>query len=200
MSPPQEIYGPEFDESPELHERNLRIAVRVISGSTIMFFFSFAFGYVYLRSVDSHGRWNEGDLAAPDGYGVAIVALFVLAAVALSAADVTAKRRRPWLAPAGISLAALIVAVVLQCIEYAHLEFTPDGGGFTSVFYGWTIFLALFALGSAYFTTVLIAEGWRYRREESQPGPLPGMEEAAFYLRLLALIAVIAWVLLYLLR
>jgi heme/copper-type cytochrome/quinol oxidase subunit 3 len=199
VSPTKEIYGEEFSEGPEVHDRNLRIGVRIVAGSTIMFFFAFGFAYFYLRSVDSHGRWNEGDLAAPDGYGVAIVALFVLSAVALSAADVISKRRRPWLAPAGISLAALIVAVVLQCIEYAHVEFTPDGGGFTSVFYGWTIFLALFALGAAYFTTVLIAEAWRSRGADSQPGPLPGLEEAAFYLRLLAGIAVIAWVLLYLL-
>jgi heme/copper-type cytochrome/quinol oxidase subunit 3 len=199
MNPRQEIYGDEFAESPEVHDRNLRIGVRVISGSTILFFFAFAFAYFYLRSVDSHGRWNEGDLAAPDGYGIAIVALFVLGAAALSLADVTSKRRQPWVRWAGVALAAQLVAIVLQGFEYAHVEFTPDGGGFTSVFYGWTIFLAVFALGSAYFTTVLVAEGTRARGSESYPGPLPGIEEAGFYLRVLALVAVIAWVLLYLL-
>lgn len=199
MGTPDQTSTDVFAEGPEVHERNLRIGVRVVSGSTILFFFAFAFAYFYLRSVNSHGRWNEGDLAAPDAYGVAVAALFVFGAVALTAAFRSAHRRRPWLLGASISLGALLVAVVLQGVEYAHVEFTPDGGGFTSVFYGWTLFLGVFALGAAYFTAVLVAEGARSRNAEGQPGPLPGLEEAAFYLRVLALIAVIAWILLYLL-
>jgi heme/copper-type cytochrome/quinol oxidase subunit 3 len=199
MSPPREIYGEEFGESPEVHDRNLRIGVRVISGSTILFFFAFAFAYFYLRSVNSHDRWNAGDLAAPDAYGIVIAALFVLSAASMSVADTSSKRGRRWLAPTAIALAALLVAVVAQGVEYAHLEFTPDGGGFTSVFYGWTIFLGVFGLGAAYYVAVMLAEGARSGAATRQPQPVPGVEETAFYLRLLALIAVIAWVLLYLL-
>src|SRR5919106_6397536 len=105
MTFPEQTPADVFAEAPEVHDRNLRIGVRVISGSTILFFFAFAFAYFYLRSTNSHGRWNEGDLAAPDAYGVAVVALFVLAAAALTLADVTSKRRRPWLAPTAIALA-----------------------------------------------------------------------------------------------
>ena len=188
-----------FAETPEVHERNLRILVRVIAGSTIMFFFAFAFAYFYLRSLDSNGLWNEGDVAAPDGYGAAIAALFVLSAAAMSVAFGAAQRRRPWLVGAAMSHLALLAAVLLQAIEYAHIAFAPGDGGFTSVFYGWTLFLGVFALGAAYFTAVLVAEGVRSRGSETQPGPLPGLEETAFYLRLLASIAAIAWVLLYLL-
>jgi heme/copper-type cytochrome/quinol oxidase subunit 3 len=190
--------GDVFAETPEVHERNLRIGVHILAGSTIMFFFAFTFAYFYLRSVDSNGRWNAGDVAAPDGYGVAIAALVVLGAVAISAAAGAARRARTWRVPAVIALAAVIVAIVLQSIEYAHVEFAPDGGGYTSVFYGWTATLAVFALGALYWIAVLVAEGARTRSADAQPAP-PGLDEAAFYLRVLGLIAVIAWVLLYLL-
>jgi heme/copper-type cytochrome/quinol oxidase subunit 3 len=187
-----------FAETPEVHERNLRIGVHVIGGSTIMFFFALAFAYFYLRSVDSHGRWNAGDVAAPDAYGVAITALFVLGAAALVVAARAARRRGRWLAPAGIALVAAIAAVVVQAIEYANLGFGPHEGGYTSVFYGWTACLAVFTLGAAYWMTVLVAEGARLRTAGAQPAPA-GLDEASLYVSLLAIIAVVAWVCLYLL-
>ena len=187
-----------FAETAEVHERSLRIGVRVIAGSTILFFSAFAFTYFYLRSVNSNGQWNAADVAAPDGYGVALAALFVIAAAAISAADGAARRRRPWLAQAGTALAAVIVAIVVQAIEYANVDFAPGDGGYTSVFYGWTSMLAVFALGAAYWLAVLVAEGARIRMPDAQRAP-PGVEEAAFHVRVLATIAVIAWVLLYLL-
>lgn len=198
MSAPDESPADIFGETPEVHERNLRIGVHIIAGSTIMFFSAFAFAYFYLRSVDSNGRWNAADVAAPDGYGVAIAALVALGAVAISAAAVAARRARPWRVPAAIALAAVIVAIVVQSIEYAHVEFAPDGGGYTSVFYGWTAMLAVFALGALYWMAVLVAEGARIRSAAAPSAP-PGLNEAALYLRVLAIIAVIAWVVLYLL-
>jgi heme/copper-type cytochrome/quinol oxidase subunit 3 len=187
-----------FGETPEVHERNLRIGIHVLGGSTIMFFFAFVFAYFYLRSVDSHGRWNAADHAAPDGYGVAIAALFVLGAAALFAAATAARRDRPWLLQAGVALAAVLVAIVVQAIEYANVDFVPHDGGYTSVFYGWSALVAIFALGAVYWMAVLVAEGARMRTADAQPAP-PGLREAAFYLGLLATISVIAWVLLYLL-
>jgi heme/copper-type cytochrome/quinol oxidase subunit 3 len=186
-----------FDESPEVHERNLRIGVRVLAGSTILFFFAFAFAYFYLRALDSHGRWNASDAAAPDGFGVAITGLFVLSAAALSAATSAARRDRPWLARTGVALAAVVVAIVVQGIEYANVDFAPHDGGFTSVFYGWTALFAVVALGAVYWIAVLVAEGSRSRTADTRPVP-PGLEEAALYLQVLATIGVIAWVLLYL--
>jgi heme/copper-type cytochrome/quinol oxidase subunit 3 len=187
-----------FAETPEVHERNLRIGVRVFAGTTIMFFFGFAFAYLYLRAVDSHGRWNANDAAAPDGYGVAIVALFVLGAAAIFAAAAAARRDRPWLAQAVVALAAVIGAIVVQAVEYANVDFVPHDGGYTSVFYGWTALFAVVALGAVYWIAVLVAEGLRLRTADGQPAP-PGLDEAAFYICVLATIGVIAWVLLYLL-
>lgn len=198
MSARDESPADVFAETPEVHERNLRIGVHITAGSTIMFFFAFAFAYFYLRSVDSNGRWNADQVAAPDGYGIAIAALVVLGAAAISAAAGAARRDRPWLVQAGIALAAVTLAIVVQSIEYAHVGFAPDGGGYTSVFYGWTAMLAVFALGALYWITVVVAEGARTRSTDAQPAP-PGLEEAAFYLRVLAAIAVIAWILIYLL-
>jgi heme/copper-type cytochrome/quinol oxidase subunit 3 len=184
-------------ESAEVHERNLRIGVRVIAGSTIMFFFAFAFAYFYLRSLDSNGNWRPEGVDPPQAYGVAIVALFVLAAASLSYAARAARHGRAWLIPAGLSLALVLAGCVVQAFEYAHLGFGPMSGGYASVFYGWTLLFTVFALGALYWVEVLLAEDLRSRYPPGTEARA-GIDEATFYLRLLAIIAVIAWVVLYL--
>ena len=190
--PPEDVYG----ESAEVHERNIRIGVHIIAGTTLMFFFPFAFTYLYLRSLDSHGEWNADGVAAPDGYGAVITVLIVLSAVAMSVAGATARGRRPWVGAAALALVAGLAAVVVQAFEYANLGFGPTDGGYASVFYGWTIFLAVFVLGAMYWVWILLAEGLRIDGMRSTRA-LPGFDEATFYLRVIALIALIAWFLLY---
>jgi heme/copper-type cytochrome/quinol oxidase subunit 3 len=192
--PPEDVLA----ESAEVHERNLRIGVRLIAGSTIMFFFAFVFAYFYLRSLDSHGGWNAAEVGAPDAYGVAIAGLVVLSAASISYAARAARAHSPWIAYAGLALVAGLIALVVQGVEYANLGFDPQGGGYASVFYGWTIMFAVVALGALYWIETLVAEGLRAGGPGAGQAP-PGLDEAAFYVRLLAIIAVIAWVILYLL-
>jgi heme/copper-type cytochrome/quinol oxidase subunit 3 len=196
MSAPGQPSKDVYDESAEVHERNLRIGVRIIAGSTIMFFFSFAFAYFYLRSLDARGLWRPDGVDPPAAYGVAILVLFVLAAAAIGYAARATRQRRPWKAPAGLALALGLVGCVVQAFEYAHLGFGPTSGGYASVFYGWTTLFVVFALSATYWVEALVAEGVRDRHYMGAEVPA-GIEEAAFYWRLLAAIAVIAWVLLY---
>jgi heme/copper-type cytochrome/quinol oxidase subunit 3 len=184
-------------EPEEVHERNLRIGVRVGAGSTIMFFLAFVFAYFYLRSLNSSGQWRPGGVDPPQAYGAAIVALFVLSAGLVAYAAHAARNGRPWLAGAGLSLVLAVAGCVVQGFEYAHLGFRPQSGGYASVFIGWTTLFVVFVLPVIYWAETLFAEGLRNRHG---PGPRvpPGLDELALYWQLLAAIGVLAWVILYL--
>jgi heme/copper-type cytochrome/quinol oxidase subunit 3 len=72
--------APAYAETRELHERIDRIGFGLIAGSTIFFFLSFVFAYFYLRSLNNHELWRPAGVNPPDGWGIAIVAAFVLCA------------------------------------------------------------------------------------------------------------------------
>jgi heme/copper-type cytochrome/quinol oxidase subunit 3 len=184
-------------EPPEVHERNLRIGVRVMAGSTIMFFLAFVFAYFYLRSLNSHGLWRPAGVDPPQGWGAAIVILFVLSAAALTYAPYAARRGRPWFAALGVSLLLALAGCVVQAFEYAHIGFGPESGGYASVFIGSTSLFVVFVLPVLYWVETLVAEGVRSRRIP-EANVSPGLEELAFYWQLLAAIGVIVWAMLYL--
>ena len=80
-----------FAEPPEVQERNLWLGVRVMAGVTIMFFLAFVFAYFYLRSLNNGGHWRAPRVDPPQGYGAAIVGLFVLSAALFAYADRAAR-------------------------------------------------------------------------------------------------------------
>jgi heme/copper-type cytochrome/quinol oxidase subunit 3 len=197
MSTPEQTPDHLLAESAEVHERNLRIGVRVLAGSTIMFFLAFLFAYFYLRSLNSNGLWRPEGVDPPQGYGAAIVSLFVLSAGSVAYAAHAARNGRRWLAAAGLSLLLALAGCIVQAFEYAQLGFGPQSGGYASVFIGWTALFVVFVLAVIYWLETLFAEGGRNRHG---PGPKvpPGLDEVAFYWRLLAGIGGIAWAILYL--
>jgi heme/copper-type cytochrome/quinol oxidase subunit 3 len=185
-------------EPPEVHERNLWIAARVIGGTTILFFLAFVFAYFYLRSLNNAGLWRPDGVDPPQAYGVAIVVLFATSAASFAYAARAARKERGWLPAAGMALALGLAACVVQVFEYAHLGFGPLDGGYASVFIGWTIFFAVFALIAMYWVEILFAEGLRHRHGSAAYVPA-GLGDAAFYWGLLAGIGVLTWAILYLL-
>jgi heme/copper-type cytochrome/quinol oxidase subunit 3 len=197
MSVPGQAPDELLAEPAEVHQRNLRIGVRVVAGSTIMFFLAFVFAYFYLRALDSNGLWRPDGVDPPQGYGAAIVLLFVLSAGSVAYAALAGRSGRPWLAAGGLSLLLAFAGCVVQGFEYAHLGFGPQSGGYASVFIGWTVLFVVFVLPVIYWLETLFAEGLRNRHG---PGPKvpPGLDEAAFYWQLLAAIGVLAWAILYL--
>ena len=198
MSAPGQTRDDLLAEPAEVHERNLRIGVRVVSGSTIMFFLAFLFAYFYLRALDSHGLWRPDGVDPPQGYGAVVVSLFVLSAGAVAHAGRVARNGRRWLGFMGLSLLLALTGCVVQAFEYAHLGFGPQSGGYASVFIGWTVFFVVFVLAVVYWLETLFAEGLRNRHGPGATVP-PGLDEVAFYWPLLAAIGGIAWAILYLL-
>jgi heme/copper-type cytochrome/quinol oxidase subunit 3 len=216
-------YGVVEREAPEVMARNLRVASHLWSGATLFFFAAFLFAYFYLHSLDSSKTWRPKNVDPSLTLGtlvtIAIVAGAALLQLGLS--DHRGDRRPSWRVKGALALLALVVAVVLQIIEWSTLSFGPTDGPYASVFLGWTGLLALFTLGLAFWveTTLAISVRYRGRAHESLPeghgsgdadrtepdidDPIslvrPELEAVSAYALTIAGVAVITWFILYVL-
>ena len=216
-------YGVVEEEPPEILGRNLSSAGHLLASATAFFFLAFVFAYFYLRSLDNSHMWRPKHVDPSLGLGTAIVVLLVLSAVVLrlGLADQRAARRPEWRLKALVSLLLGLAAVVVQIVQWATIGFGPASGGYASVFFGWTAFLALFAFGSLYWIETLLATAYRYRNvpvggqpaageasgDPYRPQPdvadplslvRPGLEAATFYWTFKAGLAVVTRIVLYL--
>ena len=214
-------YGVVEEEPPELLGRNLVSASYLLAGSTAFFFVAFLFAYFYLRALDNAGMWKPSGVDASVGWGTAVVACYVVSAVLvrLGLSDHRALRRAQWRLKALAALLVGVVGLVLQVIAWTHEGFGPADGGFASVYFGWTSFLFLFALGTLVWLEMTVAMSLRYSRTDGPPpaGHASGdphrqahdirdplslvraeLAGLSFYWTFLAGIAVVTWVVLYL--
>jgi heme/copper-type cytochrome/quinol oxidase subunit 3 len=227
MAEPLAVEGTGYEvvteEPPELLGRNLVSASYLLSGATAFFFVSFLFAYFYLRSLNNGGMWKPSGVSASVGWGTAIVACYVLSAllVRLGLADHRALQRDRWRVKGLAALLVGIVGLVLQVIAWPAQSFGPTDGGFASVYFGWTAFLFLFVLGAMIWLEMTLAISLRYRSMESGDAPPPGhasgdshrtahdisdplslvraeLAGLSFYWTFLAAIAIVTWVVLYL--
>jgi heme/copper-type cytochrome/quinol oxidase subunit 3 len=210
------------EEPPEVLGRNLISASYLLAGATAFFFIAFVFAYFYLRSLNNGGLWKPHGVDASIGWGTAVVACYVLSAVLvrLGLTDHRALRRAQWRQKGGAALLIGVVGLVLQVIAWTHQSFGPADGGFASVYFGWTAFLFLFVLGTLLWLEMTFATSLRYRTMETDAPPPghasgdPGREAhdirdplslvraelvgLSFYWTFLAGIAVLSWIVLYL--
>jgi heme/copper-type cytochrome/quinol oxidase subunit 3 len=186
-----------YVEPAELAERIDRIGFGLIAGATIMFFLGFVFAYFYLRSLNNAGLWRPAGVDPPQAYGAVIAAAYALSAVAFAYVAFAARSGRRWVMVAGTSLLLALAGSVAQGLEYAHLSFGPQSGGYASVFFGWTALYTVVVLVAMYRIETIFASGLRYRRSETTEPP-PDIVPGAYYWALLAAIGALAWVVLYL--
>lgn len=208
-------------EPPEMLGRNLRSGSYLFAGGTAFFFLCFLFAYFYLRSLDNAGMWKPKGVDTSIVWGTVVVALYVASAllVRVGYTEHLAGRRTNWRRAGGAALALGVAGLVVQAIAWSHQGFGPADGGFASVYFGWTAFLFLFIFGTMYWLETVLATSLRYRRTERGPAPgeasgdpyrqahdvsdplslvRPQLQSLSFYWTFLAGIAVLAWVLLYL--
>ncbi|HUZ15807.1 MAG TPA: hypothetical protein VMU72_06470 [Gaiellaceae bacterium] len=212
-------------EPPEVMARNLTVAAYLLAGATAFFFVAFLFGYFYLRSLDNGGMWKPKGVDGSVGWGTAVVACYVVSVllVRLAAVDQAADRRPQWRLKGLLALLAGLAGLVVQVFAWTHQGFGPTDGGYASIYFGWTAFLFLFVLGTMFWLEITLATSWRYRKEpfgaaEVAAGDASGdphrtahdienpvdvnraeLTSLSFYWTFLAAIAVVAWVVLYLL-
>jgi heme/copper-type cytochrome/quinol oxidase subunit 3 len=210
------------EEPPEILGRNLVSASYLLASSTAFFFVGFLFAYFYLRSLNNGGMWKPKGVDASVGWGTAVVVCFVVSAVLvrLGLADHRALRRRQWRIKGLVALLIGVAGLVLQVLAWTHEGFGPADGGFASVYFGWTAFIFLFALGTLLWLETTLATSFRYRKVEGgapPPGEASGdrhrqapdirdplslvraeLVGVSFYWTFLTAIAVVTWIVLYL--
>ncbi len=227
MAEPLSYEGPGYEvveeEPPEILGRNLVAASYLLASATAFFFVGFVFAYFYLRSLNNGGMWKPNGVDASVGWGTAVVACFVVSAVLvrLGLSDHRAMRRGPWRVKGLVALFVGFLGLVLQVLAWTHQSFGPADGGFASVYFGWTAFVFLFALGTLIWLEMTLATSLRYRKMEGTGAPPPGhasgdphrtahdirdplslvraeLTALSFYWTFLAGIAVVTWIILYL--
>jgi heme/copper-type cytochrome/quinol oxidase subunit 3 len=209
-------------EPPEVLGRNLISASYLLAGATAFFFIAFVFAYFYLRSLNNGDMWKPSGVDASIGWGTAVVACYVVSAllVRLGLTDHRALRRTQWRQKGGLALLAGVAGLVLQVLAWTHEGFGPADGGFASVYFGWTAFLFLFVFGTLVWLEMTLATSLRYRKLETDAPP-PGHASGdphreahdirdplslvraelvglSFYWTFLVGIAVVSWIILYL--
>jgi len=210
------------EEPPELLGRNLISASYLLAGATAFFFVAFLFAYFYLRSLDNGGMWKPKGVDASVGWGTVVVACYAASAllVWLGLNDHRALRRDRWRVEGVAALLVGVAGLVLQVVGWTQQSFGPADGGFASVYFGWTAFIFLFVLVTLLWLEMALATSIRYRKIPSgapAPGEASGdphrtahdirdplslvraeLVALSFYWTFLAAIAVVTWVVLYL--
>jgi heme/copper-type cytochrome/quinol oxidase subunit 3 len=213
---PDAAISPEAEEAGFYHEAGLNASwtgVRLALGALTFAFGAFAFAYFYLRSLNAHGRWYPATLTPPHAWaGTLIMALIVASATLQTVVLPSLKggRKAAWQRGAVAALGLGLAAVGLQVWELLNLPFLPGAAGFASVFTGFYpvyLFIALMAL--IWLETLLMrarqipalsfieqpptfAEAFALQRFQAA---LSGFTVVWNYL---AVVAVLGWVLFYL--
>jgi heme/copper-type cytochrome/quinol oxidase subunit 3 len=225
MAEPLAVEGTSYEvvteEPPELLGRNLVSASYLLAGATAFFFVAFLFAFFYLRALNNGGMWKPPGVEASVGWGTAVLACYVVSAllVRLGLNDHRALRRDRWRVKGLAALLAGLVGLVLQVIAWTQQSFGPADGGYASVYFGWTAFIFLFVLGAMLWLEMNVAMSFRYRKTDGPPpaGHASGDSHRAahdisdplslvraelvglsFFWTFLAAIAVVTWVVLYL--
>lgn len=204
------------EEAAFYHEAALNAAwtgSRLAIGSLSFAFGAFIFAFFYLKSLNSHGLWYPAHFHGPGALlGTVIMALIVVSAIAASAGLVRLKAasRGAWLAAATAALALGLTAVGLQIYQLVSLSFWPGANGFASVFTGATPVYLVIALAVMIYLEMLImrcraipqiafveqpptfAEAFAVQRFQSS------LSAFTLIWNYLALVAVVMWVLFYL--
>ena len=198
-------------EPPEVLARNLRV------GS--------------LRVLNNADLWRPKGVTPPLGLGTGVLGAVLLSVgaswlafrarrAAGTSAPLDQERLAAWRMRGVIALVLALVALVLQFIAYATLDFGPSSGGYASVYVGWTGLYAVFVLGGFFWLETLVATSFRYRKttsieaghgagdryrtEHDVEDPLalvlPGLQAFLYYWVMLAVIGVVTYILLYAVR
>lgn len=211
------------EEPPEILGRNLASAGYLLAGATSFFFVSFLFAFFYLRSLDNGGMWKPKGVDASVAWGTVVVACYVASALLLRLGlrDRVAERFSAWRLKGVGALVLGLAALVLQVVAWTQQSFGPADGGYASVYFGWTAFMFLFVLGTMIWLETTIATSLRYAQKPVPSTPAPGeasgdpyrmahdirdplslvkveLVALSFYWSYLAGIAVLTWIILYL--
>lgn len=206
------------EEAGFYHEAALNASwtgTRLALGALSFGFGAFAFAFFYLRSLNSHGLWYPASLHhhPPQLWaGTVVAALVVVSALAQTAGlqRIKAGHKSAWQRAALTALALGLAAIGVQLWQLTSLPFFPGAAGFASVFVGfWPVYVFVAFAVMIWLETLIMRS--RPIPEISFVEQPPTYAEAFAVQRFqaalsaftivwnyLALVAIVAWVLFYL--
>jgi heme/copper-type cytochrome/quinol oxidase subunit 3 len=215
---PPEGLTHEAEEEAFYHETTLNAAwtgSRLVLGSLSFGFGAFIFAFFYLRSLNSHAMWHPAGFKNPQPWaGAVIMGLIVASALLQTAAlqRIKAGHRAVWLAGAAVAMTLGLTAIGVQVWQLLNLPFFPGSAGFASVFVGATPVFLVVVFAAMIWLEILIARARRIPAMsfvEQPPTYAEAFRVQRFQASLsaftvvwnyLAVIAIVFWVLFYLIR
>jgi heme/copper-type cytochrome/quinol oxidase subunit 3 len=204
------------EEAAFYHETSLNTAwtgARLGMGALSFGFGAFVFAYFYLRSLNSNGLWHPAGFKGPQPWAGAVVMGLIVVSAAVQAIvlqRIKAGHKGAWQGGAAVALVLGLAAIGVQVWELLNLPFYPGSAGFASVFVGaMPVFLAV-VFGAMVWLEILIARAARIPAisfVEQPPTYAEAFSVQRFQASLsaftvvwnyLAVIAIVFWVLFYL--
>jgi heme/copper-type cytochrome/quinol oxidase subunit 3 len=187
---------------------NLTIGSRLFASGAAFLFVSFLFAFFYLRAVNSNGLWRPKGVTPVQSWGIAVLVLTILSTAAFDLArrHVVGGIEPRWRSGSIAALALAVLVVVAQGVEYATITFRTDQGGWAAVFWGWTLAQLLFWLGAIYWIETMVAQTLRRPPASAREGTggtellRPSADACMVYLYTMSAVAIIAYILLYLVK
>ena len=176
-------------------------------------FGTFVFGFFYLRSLNSHGMWYPAGFHGPQAWvGIVVLLLIVVSAAVqtLALQRIKAGHKGAWQGGALVALVLGLVAIAIQIWQLTDLPFWPGSSGFASCFVGFYPFFMVVVFGAMIWLETLImrvrsipemafveqpptyAEAFAVQRFQAS------LSAFTVVWNYLAVVAIIAWVLFYL--
>jgi len=206
----------EAEEAGFYHEAALNASwtgARLALGGLSFGFGAFVFAFFYLKSLNSHDLWYPAGFKAPQAWvGIVVMLAIVVSALVqyLVLQRIKAGHKGVWLNGAWVSLVLGLAAVGIQIWQMTALPFYPGAAGFASVFVGfWPVFLTVVFCAMVWLETLIM----RARQipeiafVEQPPTYVEAFAVQRFQASLsaftvvwnyLAVVAIVAWVLFYL--
>jgi hypothetical protein len=206
----------EAEEAAFYQETRLNAAwtgARLVLGGLSFGFGAFVFAFFYLRSLNSHGMWHPAGFKGPQPWAGAVIMALVVASAVLQTVvlqRIKAGHKVVWQVGAVVALVLGLGAIGLQVWQLLHLPFFPGSAGYASVFVGATPVLMIVIFATMIWLEILIAKAARIPQIsfiEQPPTYTETFRVQRFQASLsaftvvwnyLAVIAIVFWVLFYL--
>ena len=206
----------EAEEAGFYHEAALNAAwtgARLALGGLTFLFGTFVFGFFYLRSLNSHGMWYPAGFKGPQAWvGIVVLLLIVVSAAVqtLALQRIKGGSKGAWQGGALLALVLGLVAIAIQIWQLTDLPFWPGSSGFASCFVGfWPVFMVIVFCAMIWLETLIMrvrsipemafveqpptyAEAFAVQRFQAS------LSAFTVVWNFLAVIALVAWVLFYL--
>ena len=205
----------ETEEEGFYHEAALNAAwtgSRLAIGGLCFLFGAFMFAYFYLRSINASGRWMGAGYHAPSMIYGTVIMLCVLVSAAIHYAalqQIKAGNKGLWQVGGVIALLLGVAAIVLQILQLLFLPFWPGSSGFSSVFTGfYPVFVVVLLAGMIWLETLLararfipaisfVEQPPTYKEAFAVQRFQSSLSGFATVWNFLAIVAVVFWVLFY---